>query len=73
MLYAHYDETDAFIALEDLSFKNYVNIDRSCGLDFNHTRILLERLVHFHGISLAYRDQVPEFDKIASCLKVLTK
>lgn len=66
MLYADYDEINAFIALEDLSFKNYVNVNRNSGLSFNNIIMLIQLLANFHGLSLAYKDQNPEFDKIAS-------
>lgn len=69
---AHYsDGENDFIALEDLSFKNYGSVERGEGLDLNRTMKVIDVFAKFHAVSLAFKDQKPaEFMDAASSLKV---
>lgn len=65
------DGQNDFIALEDLSFKNYHTIERGKGVDHFHTMKVMDAFAKFHAISLAFKDQKPEeFREAANGLKV---
>lgn len=59
-LFAFTDGEHDFIALEDLSPAGYSSAPRQEGIDFDHSRILMQTLGKFHAISLAIGDQDPE-------------
>lgn len=69
MLATFHDGENDFIALEDVSFYGFNNMDRSKGVNYEHTVAFLQILAKFHALSLAYKDQHPEkFLEIASAL-----
>ncbi|KAM7360748.1 uncharacterized protein ACRADG_007453 [Cochliomyia hominivorax] len=48
---------------EDLSEKNYINIDRLKGCDMKHMRRILQKLAEFHAASAVFEEQNGEFPK----------
>ncbi|XP_044748926.1 uncharacterized protein LOC123309749 [Coccinella septempunctata] len=64
------DGENDYIALEDLSYKNFDSMERGKGIDYDTTMKVLNVFAKFHALSLAYKDQKPvEFSKAASSLK----
>ncbi|XP_049826062.1 uncharacterized protein LOC109594553 isoform X2 [Aethina tumida] len=55
-----------FIALEDLSYKGYKTAEREGSVNFDQTKLGLILMAKFHALSIALRDQKPEFDNVAS-------
>ncbi|KAI4462609.1 hypothetical protein MML48_4g00019634 [Holotrichia oblita] len=60
-----------FIALEDLSYREFKALDRSSsGLDLNTTLFILRNFARFHALSVAYREEYPnEFQKLDETLQ----
>ncbi|RZC33766.1 uncharacterized protein BDFB_003782 [Asbolus verrucosus] len=64
------DGSDDYVAMLDVSYQGYKNVDRESGLDYDHTVAILKLLAGFHSLSLAFKDQQPDlFEKAASSLK----
>lgn len=59
-----------FIALEDLSYKGYKTAEREGSVNFDQTKLGLILMAKFHALSIALRDQKPEFDNVASDIQV---
>ncbi|KAK9870300.1 hypothetical protein WA026_006387 [Henosepilachna vigintioctopunctata] len=66
----HLDEKYGYICLEDLSLRNYENVERGNGLNYEYSLKVIDLFAKFHSLSLAFKDQNPsEFTKIAKSLK----
>lgn len=51
---------NAIFFLEDLKEAGYVVADPTLGLDFNHSKVLIEKLAQFHGTSMVIAENEPE-------------
>ncbi|KAF5285490.1 hypothetical protein FQR65_LT13235 [Abscondita terminalis] len=64
------DGSNDYVLLEDMTYKGYIRLTRSDGLDFEHSRIILRSFAKVHALGLAFKDQKPEeFETIANSLQ----
>lgn len=52
---------ESFLVLEDLSDKGYKMLDKADSVDYEHTCLLMKALGKFHALSLALKEQDPNF------------
>jgi len=57
-------DDDAAILLENLNSTGYALRDKKVGLDYNHTRLVMEKLAYFHALPIALKRLRPaEFER----------
>ncbi|KAJ8928505.1 hypothetical protein NQ314_018936 [Rhamnusium bicolor] len=63
------DGKDDYIALKDISFEGYGTFQRDKGVSQEYASLFLKLLANFHALSVAAKDQNPDFERAAKSLK----
>jgi hypothetical protein len=69
-LVSHLDGVQDFLVMENLNLLGYYPSVRQEAMDINLSRLIMQTLGRFHGLSFVVRDQSPAlFEEMANCLE----